>query len=311
SLAITKFKAYNYGHVASVFSVPHLYGVSFDPLIPSIAGLPHLIPSLIASGIIFAAFILSYRYLDETLTYKKSNLDEYTNAEKSTSQAITLEKSNQVGKFELKLPKNSLLLLTGSSLLTLIYGGYSRITQDWPTLELSKGGLNLKSYHTLVTTLLFFITELAILKKYPYIYKKIGALKLFKTGFSAAGALFIFSLILTLLAKTGSTFIVLSLYAILFSIERGINTLTEISFDLLLTESAEASGNLGTLYGISSTLSGAISLILPYIFVIFSDLSIENSLPFPFNYSITWFLAILSLTGYWLSSKIKSTENQN
>ncbi|KXN68534.1 MFS general substrate transporter [Conidiobolus coronatus NRRL 28638] len=302
SLAIKRFIACALG-----VSFAAIYDMVLDRDTTSINGVPYIIPSLVASGISVGAYIISNRYLSETLNDKRAYLDEYDIAGISTDQIMISTKSTQVRIFGLKFSKNSIILIAVASLLNLIYKGYFVISQSWPTMELSKGGLNLKFEHISVVKLLFSIILFTILIKYPYIYKKIGALKLFKVSFSAAGILFIFSLILTLIAKIGSTFIVLSLYAILFSIKMGIALLKDITFDLLLADSAEDSGNLGTLFGISNILFGAIYLVVSYLSITFSDLSIENNLPFPLNYSCTWFLAILSLVGYWLSLKIKHT----
>jgi hypothetical protein len=284
-----------------------IYDLALDKDTTSITGAPYIIPSLVASGTNIAAYILSNRYLSETLADKRASLDGYVIADISTYQMIISTKSNQIRIFGLKFSENSILLLFINSLFTLIYQGYSIISFDWSTMEMSKGGLNLKFDHIVAINIPFIIIVLIILYKYPYIHRKIGALNLFKVGFPAAGILFILSLIVSLIAKTGSKFIVLLLHAILNSTKTGAIILRGISFDLLIAESAEAHGNLGTLYGISNILSGAISLAVYYIFIIFSDLSIENNLPFPLNYSCTWLLCILSLFGYWLSSKIKST----
>jgi MFS family permease len=293
--------------ISSLFSVPHLHDLVLDANTASVTRFPYLIPSLIASFTSFVALILSYIYLNETLIHKESKLDGYLIADIPTDQTVISTKLNQIKIFGLNFSKNSLLLLTVDSLLILVYNGYDRVIQDWPTLELSKGGLNLKSDHILAVSPLMAITAVTILIKYRHIYKKISAINQFKVGFVISGILLILSLILTLVAKIESTFKVLSLYAILVSIGDGINVLTSISFDLLLSESAESSGNLGTLYGISRNLLSVIFLVLPYVFNALSILNIENNLPFPFNDNLTWLLVILSLIGYWLSSKIKLT----
>jgi MFS family permease len=303
--------------ITTLISISQLEHIDFDKGTISIAGFPNLIPSLIASGISIAAYILSYYYLRETLTDNRSKSDESAIVEKKTDQTMTLAKSKKISIFGLNLTRNSLLLLILSSLLSLVYPVYFIILKDCLITVSSKGGLNLKPEHTLVVAPLSPIIMVTILLKYPYIIKNFSALKQLKAGFPAVGVLFILSIILTLIAKSGNTFVILSLYAILYSIESGINTLRNISFDLLLAESAEIFGNLATLYSISNVFSGISNifgtgiLMAPLFFKQFSTFSIQNSLPFPLNCIISWFLVILSLIGYWLSSKIEITSQKN
>ncbi|KXN65957.1 MFS general substrate transporter [Conidiobolus coronatus NRRL 28638] len=272
--------------ITAPFFVSHLNDMDFDKNITSIEGFPYLIPSLIASGISVAAYFLSYHCLSETLTDNRSKSDEPVIVEKLTDQTTTLAKSKKFTIFGLSFSRNSLLILILSSLLSLIYETYSKISQDWLTTDSSKGGLSLKPKHIMVVTPLYPIITGTILMKYPYVVKNFGILKQFKAGFPAVGVLFILSIILTLIAKIGSIFTILSLYAIFYSIQSGISTLRDISFDLLLIESAEISGNLGTLYGISSILSGissifsGIILALPYVFKQLSTFSTENNFLF-------------------------------
>jgi hypothetical protein len=302
--------------ITAPFAISHLNDVDFNKGVPPVTGFPYLIPSLIASGINIAAYTLSYYSLHETLANNRTKSDEFVNVEKIADQTMTLAKSKKVSIFRLNFSRNSLLLLILSSLLSLIYQVYPKILVSWSTADSSKGGLNLKSGYTLALVPLSPIIAVTILLKYPYIIKNFSALKQFKAGFPAVGVLFILSIILTLIAKSGNTFALLSLYAILYSIESGISTLRNISFDLLLAESAELSGNLATLYSISSILSGISSiftgviLAIPVVFKQFSTFSTENSLPFPLNSIISWLLVILSLVGYWLSSKIEITSQK-
>ncbi|KXN65958.1 hypothetical protein CONCODRAFT_87653 [Conidiobolus coronatus NRRL 28638] len=303
--------------ITTPFFVSHLNDMDFDKDRTSIEGFACLFPGLIAGGINIVAYFLSYYCLNETLTDNRSKSDEPAIIEKQTDKTTALTRSKKISIFGLSLSKNSLLLLILSSLLSLIYQTYSKISQDWLTMDTSKGGLSLKFENIMIVTPLSPIIMVTILLKYPYICNKIDALKQFKAGFSAVGVLFILSVILTLFSKIDSTFAVLSIYAILYSIESGISTLRNISFDLLLTESAEVSGNLATLYNISSilsTISGIFSGIilgLPYVFKQLSTFSTENNFPFPLNCITSWFLLILSLIGYWLSSKIEITAQKN
>jgi MFS family permease len=301
--------------LAPMFTVPffvsHLHDVKLNRDMSFVSRLLYIIPSLIGSGISVAAYITSDRFLDETLAVKGSKNDRSAITDTPSSQKITLKESNQIGLFGLNFSKDSLLVLIGSSLLTLVIKVYSKMSKEWPKMEISKGGLNLNTLHLMSVSPLLSIMVVSIFFKHHYIYKKIGALKQFKVGFIATGVLFVLSLVLTLIAKTGSTFIVLSLFAILCSIKSGITILKGISFDILLTESAEFYGNLGTLYGISNTLSGATYLIINYASKSISSFSTENTLPFPLNFKLTWILVVFSLIGYWLSSKINNTtQNQ-
>jgi MFS family permease len=266
-----------------------------------------LIPCLISASINVTAYILSKYHLNETLYESRDSLNIESINSETRKNLDNSSKFEQSTLFGLSLSKNSKLILISSSLLGLSYNGFLFIAYNWPTAEISNAGFKLIVKNSYFTPLLF-ISMIAALFKYPYICQKFGALKVYKSLFPLTPALFTVSSILAHFGKTRYERIIIMPLTFLVSVQKELCYLYNTTSNLLLVESSEVTKNLGALYGISSSLGHITYLDTTPIFRTIQAIHTHNIFPSRFNYSsLNWgLLTTLSLTGYWISTKINN-----
>jgi MFS family permease len=269
--------------------------------------LPILFSCLISSGVNIICFVLSHLYLSETLG-KNANLEEKDNDILSTNHFSILAGFDLYTILGLSISKNSIMIVTGFPLIAVIFNGFKTIFNYWPRNEVSKGGLNLEHFnYGKMYLVILAIVILSIHTLYSSIHKRLGSLKLYKAFFLPAAVVFILSSMITLVARTGNASVVLILLLFAVSSLEIFNYFQHISLHLLLIDSSESTGNLGTLFGISGALVNVFNFIIPSLFQLIYKYSTESGLPLPLNYNLVWIiLTTAALIGYWLSSKIKN-----
>jgi MFS family permease len=266
-----------------------------------------LIPCLISTSINAVAYILSRYYLDETMDENRPSLNIVNAKNESCENLDKLSKPEQSALSGLNMSKNSKLILIGSLLAALSQSWFSSIDSDWfGRLETDKY-LNFLGENVYISALLN-ITTVGALTIYPYIIKKVGALNVYRPLLPLTSVTFVLYSKLTHLTKIRFEPIIFISLGFLSSVHIGFSCLYNTSSNLLLAESSEVTKNLGTLYGISSALDNIALLTTKPIFSAIQKISTYNMLPSLLSYNnLNWgLLTTLSLTGYWVSTKIKN-----
>ncbi|KXN68537.1 hypothetical protein CONCODRAFT_18924 [Conidiobolus coronatus NRRL 28638] len=267
-----------------------------------------LIPCLISASINATAYMLSRYYLNETLHENRYILNVENIKIESKEDLDKLLKTEQSTFFGLGMSKNSKLVLIGSSLLSLAYKGFLSTEFDWFTMMDTYVGLSLNTMDFVYPLSLLFFTMTFVRLSYPDIIKKFGIIKVYKSLFLLTPALFTKSSILNHVTKIRYDYILIIPLTVLFSVQRGFNLFYITSSNLLLAESEENTKNLGTLFSISSALDNIADLAIKSISNTIKTISVNIMLPSQLNYSYLncSLLTTLSLTGYWISTKIKN-----
>ncbi|KXN65096.1 MFS general substrate transporter [Conidiobolus coronatus NRRL 28638] len=221
---------------------------------------PFLISCIIACGINIITFILSHLYLSETLG-NSVNLEGNDSAVLLTNHSDSLSESELYTILGLNISKDSILILIGFPLITVISVGFCNISIHWFSNEVGKGGLNLKENQITICLVVSSITSLVTLILYSSIHKRLGSLKLYRNFFLPTAVVFIISSMITLVARTGNVPAVITLAIFAISALEIFSYLQNISLNLLLIESSELTGHLGSLFGVSCALENTFRLV--------------------------------------------------
>jgi MFS family permease len=309
-------RAYHLTCLVVITSIAYKIGYDIGaPFIPSLSDssklfkfkipkteLPYKIPCLIGTIASIIAAIISHFCLDETLG-NKINEDTNNSTNSLAKQPKTLPDSELTTELGLTISKDSKYIFNGLGNVTFVFSGFTTIVRDWATNEVSNGGLNLKLEHFNMTIEAnSFITALSVMLLYPSLHRNYGSYKLYKSIFLPTGVIFTISSILRLIAKTGNSSVVLSLFAVIFSVLTILHIIQEISLDLLLIDSSKLTNNLATLFGISNVIANILNCQI--LFNLLFNLSTDEALPFPLKFNLYWaLLGLASFIGYRFCSK--------
>jgi MFS family permease len=278
------------------FTLSQCYPLTYPPIT--------LIPCLTSASINGTAYILSRYYLNEnraSLNMGNTKSEYHENTDK-------LSKTEQIASIGMKISNNSKLILIGLLILSLTHKGLLSTEFDWYTMMETYVGLTLNVLDYVYPFSLLLFANLSVRLSYPNIINQFECLKVYKSLFLLTPVLFVTSSILNNFVKIRYNHVVIIPLTILFSVQRGLNLFYNTSSNLLLAESSETTKNLATLYSISSALDNIADLAINSISSIIQAIAINGVHPFQLNYNNLKLslLTTLSLTGYWISTKIKN-----
>jgi MFS family permease len=267
---------------------------------------PYFLPCLVSGLLNLGNAVLAYFYLDETLKVSTGSdtetLIESSTLNSSSSTANNLQ-SSPPAPVDNTISITSKLIIVGGALLTLTGVIFNELIVLWSATDIPLGGLNFDHKDIAkalsLTGGVILIAQLVI---YPRLQKTMGTLTLYRNIFPIYTLVCILIPMTNLFAKSNAQLLMWSSLLALIFIRAACHTISVTGINILLVESAEGKGNLGTLNGINQTLGGVSRSLGPAFTGIIYSYSLSNGFSFPFDFHLVWYLMALSAFACYLNS---------